>query len=169
MRKQIPALLALAVWSGCTLDQHDPAAGNFSDEANLSALEFATAQSVAVAGIKGMTKAANAFHGYRRVTEWRTPAAAATTEIAALMAGVVHADLAMERPPLQPDEAVVRLHSFCFNPGYAVRPQSDRGRRDFLVCLECDEMYVLDDAGHSWQHHLDKAEAGRLATLLGGA
>ena len=157
MKKGLLLLSVFAVWSGCSLVQREP------DLRTLSALEFAAATSVSIATLKGTSKAPGAFHGYQRVTNWHAADAEAGSAIAALLAETVRVDLAQAR---QPGERV-SLHSFCFNPGYAVRLQSERGPREFLVCLECDEMYVFDDDGHMWNHPLEKAEAARLATLLG--
>lgn len=166
MKKRFLLIFALGVWAGCASGSRNSAG---SEVTNLSALEFSNASSVAIAGVKGESKAAEAFRGYRRVTAWRTPDRTTTTELAALMSEIIRGDLTAERQPLKPGEDRVRLHSFCFNPGYAVRLKSDHGSRDFLVCLECDEMYVFDDAGHLWNHHLEKIEAAKLAMLLGGA
>jgi hypothetical protein len=131
------------------------------------ALDFGAARTVEISTIKGPSKASEAFHGCARTSAWRSLSPAQAAEIGALVAAMIHDDLASAQP-LKPGEERVWLHSFCFNPGYAVRLQTDRGRRDGLVCLECDEVELFDAWGHRWMHHLEKPMAARLAVLLGG-
>jgi hypothetical protein len=162
MKTRILMLLGLAVWSGCTSLRRDP------DVALLEALEFGGAPLAVVAGLKGTSQSSGAFHGYNRVTDWRVVDKKTTADLAAVLAGAVRADLALARQPHKEGEATIWFHSFCFNPGYAVRLQSERGWREFLVCLECDEIYVFDDGGHAWNHHLENTEVDKLSYLLGG-
>ena len=157
MKNGFLPLLVLGIWSGCMSGGRNP------EVAMLSALEFSSASSVEFAGLKGESQAKDAFHGYQRVTAWHSPDAAVTAEVATLMAGMIRGDLTLAR------EGGLRLDTFCFNPGYAVRLKSNRGTREFLVCLDCEKMYVFDDAGHVWNHRLEKGELVKLATLLGGA
>lgn len=137
------------------------------DVAQLRALAFDAASSVEIARVKGTTDAPAAFHGYRLTSKWHAPAANAT-ELAQTLARLVRDDLAVLTKPDKSGEEVVSLHSFCFDPGFALRLQTERGRRDFLVCLECDEVWISDAAGHTWQHHLEKPEADKIAALLNG-
>ncbi|HVS51849.1 MAG TPA: hypothetical protein VHD62_05785 [Opitutaceae bacterium] len=159
-RSFLLTLVGLAlVGGGCTSLRQD------RDVAQLRALAFDGASSVEVARVKGTTDEPAAFRGYRLTSSWRA-AGAGATELARTLAALVQNDLSAATTPDAAGTERVSLHSFCFNPGFALRVQTARGRRDFLVCLECDEVQIFDAAGHVWQHHLEKSEAEKLAALL---
>jgi hypothetical protein len=161
MNKFICALFLVLVVTGCVTER------SVSDLATLQALDFAVVRSGEVARIKGEGGAFNAFHGYRLISGWRALEEKPRRELAAVLADLIRGDLAAELQPRQTGEELIHLHSFCFDPGYAVRLKTDRGRRDFLICLECDEVHVFDDVGHFWARHLEKPEAGKIAGFLG--
>ena len=45
------------------------------------------------------------------------------------------------------DDAPISI-PLCFDPGYAIRLKTDKGSRNFVICLHCDYVYVYDDSGH---------------------
>ncbi|MDB6114180.1 MAG: hypothetical protein JWQ62_1125 [Lacunisphaera sp.] len=118
------------------------APADFGARASLEAVAFAEVKSVAVAQLAGGEK--GNFHGLKLVSEWREPDKAARAELAALLRQPI-AELMRASAQAGGDERV-KLSPFCMpDYGYAVRLVTDKGTRDFAICLRCGQIVAYGD------------------------
>lgn len=83
------------------------------------------------------------FHRHRRVTEWRPLDGASATALGRVLQQQIASRVVAYATG--GDDYVAELSSFCIpRPVYAVRLETDKGRRDFLICVDCGDVEVFD-------------------------
>lgn len=112
-------------------------------------LAFTETRSVGVSRVQGIRKDPGGFHGYKRVSEWLPLNPRAGARLGNLLQKQVAAQISLL------GSGGDYSASACFEPGYAIRLDTNAGPRDFLVCLSCAQLYVYDGDGHYLGIHMD--------------
>lgn len=143
-------LLSMALASlvaACAAYTPDAAPTNAERYRAYSAVRFSTVDSLEVARLDGSSTSSfysPAFHRYRRLSNWETLEPSESQSLSELLKEQI--EIRAARYAGAGDETLVELNSFCiFNPGFAVRMQTDRGPRDFLICLTCGDIAAYGD------------------------
>jgi hypothetical protein len=139
--KPITWLLLFGLSSGLYAD----AARNAAELANFRAVAFGNVRSVSVAKILDPKKhemaepPKNLFHGFALVSDWQTVDPDSRLRLAGILREPIRARLKAYESAGDAD--VAELSSFCLpDPGYAIHLETDEGPRDFVICLECDDL-----------------------------
>jgi hypothetical protein len=133
----------------------------------LEAVGFSDVKSASVARIIAPEKhhlakqGAGAFHGYNVISNWQSVNDPSRFEVADLLKKRI--DSLVNAYANAGDNGVFEPESFCIpDPGYAVHLETDKGPRDFAICLECEQVDAFGDQGKSVNFGVD---AGQTATL----
>jgi hypothetical protein len=114
--------------------------------ADLDDLAFTAVKGASVAKLNGISLSGRGFHNYNVVSEWRILDGDSAREIGNLLRDRISQQLALLAGAGIYNTGVV-LAPFCFDPGYAVHLETDKGRRDFVICLKCTYIYGYDAKG----------------------
>lgn len=87
------------------------------------------------------------YHRYILKSDWMTLGADSAAALGGLLQKFVAYEISARKGGGITDV------SLCFDPGYAVRVETDSGPRDFLICLRCSQLYVYDEKGNNLGIH----------------
>jgi hypothetical protein len=139
--KPIAWLLLFGLSPGLYAD----AAHNAAELAGFRAVAFGNVRSASVAKILDPKKHEmaeppnNLFHGFALVSSWQTVDPDSRLQLAAILRVSILSWVKAYESAGGAD--VVKPSSFCLpDPGYAIHFETDQGPRDFIICLECDEI-----------------------------
>ena len=142
--KALSSVVLALLLAACATDPPDAADRNAERYRAYRDAAFSAVESLEVARVDGSGPSnfySPAFHRYRRLSDWNPLEPSESQSLSQILKEQI--DIRAARYAGAGDESLVELNSFCiFNPGFAVRMQTDRGSRDFLICLTCGEVAV---------------------------
>ncbi len=143
------------------------AADNAGQLASFRAVAFGKVTSASVAKIidlrmhKLAAPNGGDFHGFAVISPWQALEPKSREALAALLRSPI--DYWVMAYATAGNAELVKLSSLCLpDPGYAVHLETDRGPRDFAICLLCDDVVAYGERGKSADFSLD---AGPLKAL----
>jgi hypothetical protein len=102
------------------------------------------------------------FHGYKVLTNWLVLDPASGSGLAKLLKDTIDRSIQVYAGA-NGAEVVGLLMPFCIpHPGLAVRLKTDRGQRDFAICLECGIVFAYSDNGQSVEFPLEPDQINQL-------
>jgi hypothetical protein len=110
-----------------------------------SLFEFGSIKSVSVAKLgHPKVRRFGEFQGYDLDSAWLELNAASSKKLGSLL----EARLEEEAALYAGKGDITIAMPMCFDPGYAVTLVTDKGTRDFVICLHCEYVFVYDRRGH---------------------
>jgi hypothetical protein len=103
--------------------------------------EFSEAKSARVAKIAGRNSGEGSFHGYKVASDWHPLEGYERTDLAKILRKRTMEQIAILAAPA---DGPITLAPLCFEPGYAVHLDTDKGSREFVICLKCSYIYEYD-------------------------
>ena len=138
-------LFFVGLGSGLYADVTGPAA----DLAAFRAVAFGNVRSASVAKLLDPKKhempeqPKNLFHGFALVSAWQTVDPDSRLGVAGILREPIQARI--KAYEAVGGQEVRETSPFCLpDPGYGVHLETDQGPRDFVICLECDEVTGYD-------------------------
>jgi hypothetical protein len=176
MKKGVLTTMWLFV-STMVLASSDSTAYNHHRLEEFRSIAFSKVKSISVAKIRDSgekkSKGEGAkFHGYRVISEWRHVDERSGVVLVHTLGEIL--DSLIRAYAIAGGDDIVELRSFCIpHPGYAVHFESDRGARDFLICLECGQIEGYGEQKPGASFSLDSEQTEKLHTSyadeLGGS
>jgi hypothetical protein len=106
--------------------------------------EFAEAKTARVAKISGTDNGNGSFHGYKVTSAWLPLDGYERTDLTDLLRKRTFEQIVVLTAP---GDGPITLAPLCFEPGYAVHLETDKGPREFVICLKCSYIYEYDSKG----------------------
>jgi hypothetical protein len=119
---------------------------------------FTTTNAAAVAKIGHSETRYGKFEGYDIATPWLKLNREAAIKLGSLLSHRIEAEVALYA---KADDAPIAF-PLCFDPGYAVRLNTDKGSRYFIICLHCTYVFVYDEKGRKLGMNCEGAFFGGL-------
>jgi hypothetical protein len=163
-------LASLAVFA-----DSDVAADNAARFHAYQAVAFSTAKSVTVAQLDGSHRLgfgrlfAHAFHGFRLISEWKKLDAKEAEKISMVLRERIESGVRAYSPSAG-DNTIIELSTFCIpKPGFAVKIETKRGAREFLICLECGDVVAFGEGVKGVEFSLASEITAELKDVYQGA
>jgi hypothetical protein len=117
-----------------------------ADEASVNwrDFSFSEAKTARVAMISGRNSGGGSFHGYKVTSAWRPLDGYERADLTDLLRKRTLEQIAVL---IAPGDGPITLAPLCFEPGYAVHLDTDKGPREFVICLKCSYIYEYDGKG----------------------
>jgi hypothetical protein len=104
---------------------------------------FASTIDATVAKIGHSESRYGKLEGYNIATPWLKLSREAANKLGSLLGHRIEAEVALYA---KGDDSPIAF-PLCFDPGYAVRLNTDKGARYFIICLHCSYVFVYDEKG----------------------
>jgi hypothetical protein len=168
MNKKFLFLIASLLWAAVGVGLRADAPSGTKQLASFRAVAFSEVKSASVATIGETGKwikggvPPEGFHGYKVLSDWEALDPASGSGLTMLLKEPIDHSIQVYAGA-NGAEVVGLLMPFCIpHPGFAVRLKTDRGQRDFAICLECGIVFAYGDDGQSVEFPLDPDQLSKL-------